>query len=227
MVFDQRRAFVVELHHRHTPAAAGLDACHRDIENLPGPGKQGELTRQLVPFGIGRQYRAARAIDPQDQRGLLEVAHHDSDAPVGQKMRIGLIPRTAKIKVGDPVRRDHAKGIVAFGRKIDSGIGGGGSNEKDALPRNHRDMIVSQRFGKIGHAVLLADKDWHRKPSPLLDGAKGQLRMALLLIAHVPGRARHEHRIAIAVMRQIGFVKINKSLERRITPLDPSRGIEG
>ena len=100
--FDHRRPFMIQRHHRHAPAARGLDALHCNVEDLAGAGEQGEVRGQLSPIRVLRQYWATLAINPQDQRGLFEIAHHDGDAAVCDKMRMGLIPRAAEIEIGNP-----------------------------------------------------------------------------------------------------------------------------
>src|SRR3546814_8625762 len=68
---------MLQFHHRHAPAAARLHAFDVDHENLAGPGKQREMCRQCVPFGVLRQHRPPASIDAQDQRAAIEGARSE------------------------------------------------------------------------------------------------------------------------------------------------------
>ena len=108
VVLEQCCPLLLERHQRHAPAAARLHALDRDIEDLARAGQQGEMRRELLPAAIPRHDRLAAAVDPQDQRGLLEIAEHQRDPPVGKKVRVGLVARAAEVEIGDALRREHA-----------------------------------------------------------------------------------------------------------------------
>jgi hypothetical protein len=63
-----------------------------------------------------------------------------------------------------------------------------------------------------------APNDAAKHSSPLLGRAESQRRIAFLLIGHVPGRARHEHQRAIAILGQIGAVELGKLAQSRLIP---------
>ena len=73
------------------------------------------------------------AIYAQDQCGSVEIAEHDRNTPVRREMGMRLIARSAEIEVGDPVGRDHAEGVIAFGAEVDAGIFGSGGAAKDGV----------------------------------------------------------------------------------------------
>ena len=73
---------------------------------------------EIVEPVILRQHRRAAAVEPQDQRGIVERAEHDRDAPVGGQMRLGFVPRSAKIEIGDAVGPSTRKLSIPLGLKL-------------------------------------------------------------------------------------------------------------
>src|SRR5690606_7301285 len=52
VVLEQGLALLLEGHERHAPAAAGLHALDRYVEDLAGAGQQREAARKLLPAAI-------------------------------------------------------------------------------------------------------------------------------------------------------------------------------
>ena len=68
----QRLPLALERHERHTPAATGLDALNRNIEDLPGAGHQGEMGGELLPFRVLRLMIQRMEVGDRQQVGRTE-----------------------------------------------------------------------------------------------------------------------------------------------------------
>ena len=106
---------------------------------------------QRLPFGVLWQHRTTPPIYSQYQSRPVEIAEHDGDAPVYRKMRLRFIARPAQIEISHPVRRQHTKRVIAFGRKIDPAIGSSSRSKENRLLADHFNMLFVQGFGEVSH----------------------------------------------------------------------------
>ena len=113
------------------------------------------MRRQPGPIGVLRQHRTSVSIESQDQRRLFKIAHHDRDpAPTlsfgGGQMRMGLVPRTAKVEIGNLVGAEHLEGVgKSLGTEVDAAIGGSSRGKEDRLPGNHRFVFGGDVVGEF------------------------------------------------------------------------------